>query len=161
MVFYYYHLPHNSSFPNKWIFLFKKINKRIQFFFFSSFGLLNLCSQRLCGNDAQDADCEQPCPEGTHLAVFCGETLLNSLSQLGHDSRGAATEKHWQREMPALLEATRASAALVCLSTEGRVEICVSLLDQGAEWSSLHAWFRSSVSGGVSKQPFLRNWAQG
>lgn len=34
MVFYYYHLPHNSSFPNKWIFLFKKINKIIHFFFF-------------------------------------------------------------------------------------------------------------------------------
>lgn len=57
-----------------------------------------------------------------------GKTPLNSLSQLGHDSRGTATEKSWQREMQTLVEVTKAAAALASLSTEGCVEIGVCVL---------------------------------
>lgn len=49
MVFYYYHLPHNSSFPNKWIFLFKKINKIIQFFFFPALGCSTFAARGCVG----------------------------------------------------------------------------------------------------------------
>lgn len=85
MVFYYYHLPHNSSFPNKWIFLFKKIYKII--LFLQLWRKFSPCSQRLCGNDAQDADCEQPYPEGTHLATFCG----------GNSSEQSVPAETWQQ----------------------------------------------------------------
>lgn len=50
-----------------------------------------------------------------------GETPLNSLSQLKHDSRGRGTEKCWQREMRTVLCVTKATvklAASVSLTTE-------------------------------------------
>lgn len=71
-----------------------------------------------------------------------GETPLNSLSQLGCDSRGPATEKGWQREMQTLVEVTKATAALVSSPLYGDLG-----LDQGAKGSlSLCLGFRSSVS---------------